>query len=561
MNVGKRVLWFCVAGMLGGIVLFTTLQMVSNSSALVMESPSENLKTDVNNQNSTIVIGAAFDLSVNTAFGWPQANSVQLLIDKTNAAGGILINGTPYTLTLVVADSACNATQAITAANSLLDAGAVVVIGHSCSGASLAAQSIYNAAGVAMISPSSTMPQLTEQGYTTTFRNIHNDRTGFDSLATYFRSNLNFSKSAIIDHGGWKIPGDVYSDTFVSLGGSIVGRYVISDTSLMTDVLNTIKAENPDTILDFASFQDPAQGGLINAVAQNVGMPDVVIGWNAESNDVLDLYEYASVGGVAVEGDYALMKMRPLEDMPGWNSFKADYESAGFANTPLDPPAFAAYAYDAAGMVVTAMEHADTADPIAIRNALAMTTNFDGVVGTYEGFDANGDVRPQWEWLEQYQNGEWMEVHAPISVTLNESGGNLGSLDGDIRIEFPADALTETAIVTYSETIVPSNPATTAFAFAGKSFVLEATAVADGAAITNFVNPVTITLRYSDENLAGLDENTLVLEFWNGSVWDSSGIVILERDPLKNRIVVTIDHMTEFALFGQHRVYLPVIIK
>lgn len=559
MNIRKRLFWFCITIFLGGITLFTTLRTVSISA---MPPISENQKgIMVNNQASTIVVGAAFDLSVNTAIGWPQANSVQMLVDKTNAAGGILVNGTPYTLTLVVADSACNATQAITAANSLLDSGAVVVIGHSCSGASLAAQSIYDAAGVAMISPSSTTPQLTEQGYTTTFRNIHNDRTGFDSLATYFRTDLNFSKSAIIDHSGWKIPGDVYSDTFVSLGGSIVGRYVISDTSLMTDVLNTIKIENPDTILDFASFQDPAQGGLINSIAHNVGMSDVVIGWNAESSDALDLYEYANSGGVTVEGDYALMKTRPTEDMPGWNSFKADYESAGFTQEALDPPVFAAYAYDAAGIVVAAMEHANTAEPIAIRNALAMTTNFDGVVGTYEGFDANGDVRPQWEWLVQYQNGEWMEVHVPISDTLDAAGGSLVSSDGDIRIEFPVDALTETTAMTYSETFSPSNPASSAFAFAGKSFVLEATAVSNGETVTNFNNPVTITLRYSDENLNGQDENTLVLEFWNGNAWDSSGIGILERDLINNRIVVTIDHLTEFALFGQSRVYLPVIIK
>ncbi|MGC9523489.1 MAG: hypothetical protein ACP5HG_16640 [Anaerolineae bacterium] len=28
-------------------------------------------------------------------------------------------------------------------------------------------------------------------------------------------------------------------------------------------------------------------------------------------------------------------------------------------------------------------------------------------MGMYEGFDAKGDVIPQWSWVERYENGKW----------------------------------------------------------------------------------------------------------------------------------------------------------
>ena len=118
---------------------------------------------------------------------------------------------------------------------------------------SLVAQSIYNDAGVVMMSASSTSPYLTQAGYTTTFRNVPHDGTASNLLARHFRSNLGLSKSAIIETDWWKSPGDIYSDTFHSLGGDIAGRYEITDTANFTSVLTTIQAENPDSIVDFYS--------------------------------------------------------------------------------------------------------------------------------------------------------------------------------------------------------------------------------------------------------------------------------------------------------------------
>ena len=77
-----------------------------------------------------------------------------------NASGGV--NGEQ--LVLEVVDDACDPKQAMAVANQLVAKGVKMVAGHYCSGSSIAAAKIYEAAGIIMISPSSTGPKFTQDG-------------------------------------------------------------------------------------------------------------------------------------------------------------------------------------------------------------------------------------------------------------------------------------------------------------------------------------------------------------------------------------------------------------
>jgi oligopeptide transport system substrate-binding protein len=161
-------------------------------------------------------------------------------------------------------------------------------------------------------------------------------------------------------------------------------------------------------------------------------------------------------------------------------------------------------------------------------------------------------------WGPFYMN--WRLVTATSDI-ITETGGTVGSPDGDVTVEFPDPAVSETVVVTYSAFYLPPHPPTGTFGFAGTGFTLEVTEIASGDEITTFVEPLTITINYTEGALGGQDENTLELMTWNGSAWVSDGITIIERDTLNNRIVALIEHLTEFALFGQHRLFLPVILR
>ena len=153
------------------------------------------------------------------------------------------------------------------------------------------------------------------------------------------------------------------------------------------------------------------------------------------------------------------------------------------------------------------------------------------------------------------------EISTVATDTIPPTGEDLTSPDGDICVEFPTGAVTETVVATYTAIYSPSAPAPTTFAFAGNAFTLEATYVSNGQQVTGFAQPLTITINYTDGDLKGQDETTMELRYWNGSEWSTDGIAIVEHDMANNRLVATVEHLTEFALVGYWRVHLPLISR
>ena len=86
------------------------------------------------------------------SYGIPTTHAAKLVVDEINAKGGI--NGRK--LTLIVEDDVCKPEVATNSATKLVSEGAQVVLGHICSGATVAAMPIYRDAKVLVMSPSAT---------------------------------------------------------------------------------------------------------------------------------------------------------------------------------------------------------------------------------------------------------------------------------------------------------------------------------------------------------------------------------------------------------------------
>lgn len=422
--------------LLAAVLLAGLLWVIGGSTPARATDNHEQIPSSISNSSvagNTITLGVSSDLSGFADFlGWRQVNAVQLAVDQINAAGGLDIGDTSYTLTLVSADSGCDPIQAITATNTLLDAGVVAVVGPTCSGASLAAQPLFSAAGVPLISPSNTNPLVTEQGYTTTFRVITRDDSPPVMLAEYLRGRLGFDAVALVDLGGYHaMANDVFSDTFSSLGGTITSRFTISSTADFTATLTSILAENPDAI-HFPS-EDGGAAGLLSHIAHSLGMTGTVVAWSTFSVERSILDDYTATAGTAAKGDIAAMYYRSPDDMPGYDDFNADYVAAGFANYGDEAQSWGAFAYDAAQIILAAIDRAGSLDPADIRDEIAATNDFRGVVGTYEGFDDKGDVIPQWTWIERYQEGEWArlphEIFLPVIMLQERTGERINIFD------------------------------------------------------------------------------------------------------------------------------------
>ena len=89
--------------------------------------------------------------------GKDNENGVQLAVNEINAKGNLVIGGKKVKLAMVGEDDAGDPKQGPVVAQKLVDAKVVGVVGHLNSGVSIPANSVYAAAGLVQVSPSSTI--------------------------------------------------------------------------------------------------------------------------------------------------------------------------------------------------------------------------------------------------------------------------------------------------------------------------------------------------------------------------------------------------------------------
>jgi branched-chain amino acid transport system substrate-binding protein len=74
-----------------------------------------------------------------------------------------------------------------------------------------------------------------------------------------------------------------------------------------------------------------------------------------------------------------------------------------------EPEAYAVYGYEAARVVLEAIQRAGKKDREAIRSAVAATKDFDGALGKWN-FDKNGDTSLKVMMVEEIKNGRFSPV-------------------------------------------------------------------------------------------------------------------------------------------------------
>src|SRR5271156_2900017 len=119
-----------------------------------------------------IVIGYAGPITGEEAkFGEQLKKGAEQAVADLNAKGGVL----GKQLRLESGDDACDPKQAEAVARQLVEKKVVFVAGHFCSSSSIPASAVYMKAKVLQITPASTNPSLTEQGFWDVFRTCGRD--------------------------------------------------------------------------------------------------------------------------------------------------------------------------------------------------------------------------------------------------------------------------------------------------------------------------------------------------------------------------------------------------
>jgi branched-chain amino acid transport system substrate-binding protein len=331
----------------------------------------------------TIKIGLQGPMTGDYAYeGKGFENAVRLLVEQTNAAGGIL----GKQVELLVEDDAGDPTQSALVAQRLVDAKVAAVIGAYNSTATEPASQIYDEAGILHITPSSTAVRLTEKGYQRFFRVCFlDDRQGLFA-AKLMKEVLGASRVGILHDNSTYAQG-LAEETrhYAEEQGLDVAFYdaINPNDKDFTPILTNIGAQNLDAVY-FTGYH--SQAGLLLKQSAELGLDLQWVAGNASNNPVM-----VEVAGVEnAEGVYVTTEPLPKDlNYPEAKKFIADYV-AKYGEEPES--VWTIMAAEAFNVIRYAMEAKQTTDSAVLAEYLHNEMkNVNGLTGPILGWDEKGD--------------------------------------------------------------------------------------------------------------------------------------------------------------------------
>ena len=341
--------------------------------------------------NGVVKIGVAAPYTGDTADGGIQIwQGVELAVEEQNAKGGIL----GKKIEVVPADDSASADKAKAVASKLIADGVVAVVGHKDSGVSIPASEVYHAANIVQITPTSSNPRLTAQGFDTVFRVCPVDTTQGPLLAEFMAQKLSLKKIAVI-----------YANT--AYGEGLRAEFERKLGELGVSPLASIQITRGNK--DFLTVLQPLQliapdavfyaGSLPEAIIIASQLKELAINATFVGGDTLFQPEFVRQTGEAGEGSYISsffpdMLQAPQQPQRNW---VAAYRTSFKRN----PGGNSSGGYVAAMAIIEAMKSANSVEPAAIKEAMKKL-DMESFIGRI-AFDAKGDLQDQRAHLRLFQ--------------------------------------------------------------------------------------------------------------------------------------------------------------
>ena len=288
---------------------------------------------------------------------------------------------------LVKADSKSDKVEASMAAQSLVDAGVVAVLGSYSSGLTLAGSDVFAEAEIPALTATATNPTVTLlsdwyaricfidpfQGTMLARFAVENEYKNVAIIqeieSEYAVGLVNYFEQELATHEGYAV--------------SSKGNFVNTDqdfTTLLTEALS----KNPDVI--FTSVGYAPSAALIIKQARELGYTGPIFG-----GDTLDAPELYQIAGEKVDGVIFTTFYDAAQPATELTTKFLDAYQAKYGKAPAAPTVMA---FDCFLTMRNAIETAGTTDPEAVREALFATSGFVGAAGAIT-LDENHDaIRP-----------------------------------------------------------------------------------------------------------------------------------------------------------------------
>ncbi|MDK9295173.1 ABC transporter substrate-binding protein [Propionibacterium freudenreichii] len=330
----------------------------------------------------TVKIGVNYELSGTVAsYGSSNVKGIEMAIDEINAAGGVR----GKQLKEVKYDSKSEPAEATTLATKLTSQDKVVtIIGPATSGSFKATIPVANKHEVPVVSGSATANDATVlhgkvQPYA--FRTCFSDNYQGTGMADYAVKRMKATRAVIIkDNSSDYSKGlaESFRQKMTEEGGTITNEvtYNTGDQDFNA-ILTSIKNQKFDVIYLPGYY---AEAGLIIKQARAQGIDTPILGGDGwDSPKLEDLAGDSALNNVFFSNHYS--SLDPSAQVQDFiKAYKARYGA--------EPDAFNALGYDTAKFVADSINRASSIDGPSIAQAMATTTNFSGVTGTFS-MDAN----------------------------------------------------------------------------------------------------------------------------------------------------------------------------
>ncbi len=344
-------------------------------------------------------LNATVDTPIVIGLVWPfyaaydqLPQGVRMAVEEINANGGLL-GGRP--LRLIEADDFDSVREGRLVAQEFAEnTDMVAVIGHAWSYISVPASPIYEFNGLVMLSPSSTSPELTRNGFQFIFRNVSSDEEIARQLAIYAESQ-GYARMTILhvnDPNGRQLA-NIFENEADRRGINVVDRrsYQGTNRNFRTIIANW---QSLDFDAIFIAGSNPEAAEFI-LQARTAGIEAPIMG-----SDGLDTDDLWNIAGEAAEGTVVVSHYHPDTPREQQQRFIEKYRQ----RYSTDPDTWAAQGYDAVYLLAHAMTVANSSSSGAIAQALHQTREWQGVTGPHT-FNERGDVVGKPIILKILQNG------------------------------------------------------------------------------------------------------------------------------------------------------------
>lgn len=336
-------------------------------------------------EDGPIVIGfLGWSSGADAMYGLVPQHLHETYFKQVNAEGGWLgreIDLRTYDISGLDGDFS----EAVNAANKLIQSGAVAILGPSNSTQGAAVAELCNRAGVLHIpSSASQLVTVDDAGQVRpyTFRSGPVNTDQVSTMADYTYHELNSPKVAILYETTQVDTVDManaFKDTYTGLGGEIVAEatYQINDVEFRAQ-LTSLSQSNPDYL--FMPVMGYKEAGYVAQQLSELGLSDIkLIG-----NYVYDTEDLLTLAGPALEG--CIFATDGDIDDERFDDIRAEYEEYRQATgMSLHMPGLKAF--NEAKILEYAVLTSGSTNPDEMRKALDESDGFEMITGPNKGYD------------------------------------------------------------------------------------------------------------------------------------------------------------------------------